>query len=383
MTKAPTVRRIAAGHVGSLVVLGFALGTPFCSAGPDRVDAVAHFEALGGKFLFADDLQGEVDAPGQARERQPVRLFLFSYRSEVTDADLARLRELPTLKWLTLDRVPVTDVGLGHVRHLPDLEHLSLPGTGITDAGLTNLKALQNLVELDLAKTTVAGSGLAHLVELPKLSRLSLSWTRINDSAFMHVAKCTELEHLDFCGTRVTDAGAGLLGKLPELNSLQLWETHVSEAALIGLMRSKPDMHVVWRDPADTDHTARLELTIPDFPDTLKQGWQELTFVLANTSDSDLVIDDWPDSYDAELHLRDTETKRLTRCPRFGVSADLGHSVLIQAGKRVTFKQRFAVNVKPGRYLLTASFPHGDVETPEREIGVTKGTPVPEIELRK
>jgi len=150
-----------------------------------------------------------------------------------------------------------------------------------------------------------------------------------------------------------------------------------------GLMTGRPELKVVWRDPAGADHTARLKLTILDLPDALKQGWCRFTFVLRNTSDKDLVIDEWPDSYNAELHLRSVETKEWTRCRRGGVNCDPRHSVLIQAGKRVTFKQSFAVNAPPGRYRLTASFPHGDVETPECEITVEEGTVVPELQLRK
>jgi hypothetical protein len=67
-----------------------------------------------------------------------------------TDADLARVGQLETLKWLSLVRsVDLTDAGLAHLRGLEKLETLILlDAEQVTDAGLRQLESLSHLKRL-------------------------------------------------------------------------------------------------------------------------------------------------------------------------------------------------------------------------------------------
>src|SRR4029077_1065447 len=57
-----------------------------------------------------------------------------------TDAMVAYLEELVSLKEINLAESPVTDAGLAHLTKLTRLEELRLNGTEVTDAGVARLQ---------------------------------------------------------------------------------------------------------------------------------------------------------------------------------------------------------------------------------------------------
>ncbi len=85
--------------------------------------------------------------------------------TQVTDAGLVHLRDLPNLRWLLLDSTQITDAGLVHLRGLTKLEWLELRNTQISDAGLHNLKDLKNLVYVGLSGTQITNEGSRNLEE--------------------------------------------------------------------------------------------------------------------------------------------------------------------------------------------------------------------------
>ena len=78
--------------------------------------------------------------------------------ADVGDADLAILRGLANLKWLSLQGTQVTDAGMLHLKELSNLEGLSLHGTEVTDAGIVHLQSLSALKHLYLKGTQVTSS---------------------------------------------------------------------------------------------------------------------------------------------------------------------------------------------------------------------------------
>ena len=73
-----------------------------------------------------------------------------------TDADLEQLRDMPELETLTLYCNNITDPELAHLKELTNLQSLTLMGyDNITDAGLAHLKGLTNLQSLDLIRTQI------------------------------------------------------------------------------------------------------------------------------------------------------------------------------------------------------------------------------------
>lgn len=96
--------------------------------------------------------------------------------SSVTDATLARVGKLASLKFLDLSYVrTTTDAGLKHLAGLGHLEELNLSNTDVTDAGLEHLRGLTNLRTLKLdGALQVSGAALKQLAGLQRLTTLDL-----------------------------------------------------------------------------------------------------------------------------------------------------------------------------------------------------------------
>lgn len=83
--------------------------------------------------------------------------------SNLDDAMLSIVKELPHLYRLYLENTLVTDAGLVHLKDLTYLEYLNLYQTRVTDAGLATLRNLPNLRSLYLWETPVTRQGAAAL----------------------------------------------------------------------------------------------------------------------------------------------------------------------------------------------------------------------------
>jgi hypothetical protein len=108
---------------------------------------------------------------------------LYLIDTEFGDADVPRLRLLPTLKVLYLDGTRVTDAGLNELATMSRLEELHLKETRITDQGLATLKRLPRLRELDVSHTGLTNLGLSHFVNMTELRRLWLDETGVTRRA--------------------------------------------------------------------------------------------------------------------------------------------------------------------------------------------------------
>lgn len=99
------------------------------------------------------------------------RLYELNLRgTDVTDAGLAHLKDMPQLTRLHLEKTKITDKGLEHLQGLPGLEYLNVYGTEVTDGCVARLKDLKNLKKVYIweSKVTIAGVGELKKV-LPKV----------------------------------------------------------------------------------------------------------------------------------------------------------------------------------------------------------------------
>ncbi|MEX0613622.1 MAG: hypothetical protein WD229_16005 [Pirellulales bacterium] len=163
----------------------------------------------------------EVSPPPAVRGELPgpdwlCRLLGVDYFAEVTnatlafsatDATVAHLSGLTSLKELSLYGTRVTDPGLAHLSGLTSLQWLSLDRTQVGDAGLAYLSGLTSLQVLWLDGTQVGDAGLAHLSGLTSLRELSLEGTQVGNPGLAHLSGLTSLRVLSLRGTQVTDAG--------------------------------------------------------------------------------------------------------------------------------------------------------------------------------
>ena len=205
----------------------------YADQSPKITDAVvAHLSAL--TSLKRLDLSGsQVTDAGLAILSALTSLqHLDLSGARATDASLEYLSTLTSLEWLDLSDTQVTDAGLVRISTLTSLEYLDLSGTQVTDAGLEHLSALTSLQHLDLSGTQVTDAGLEHLSVLTSLKKLVLRYTQVTSDGLEHLSTLTSLEKLDLDLTRVTDAGLVHLSGLRRLKVLLLVATDVTDAGL-------------------------------------------------------------------------------------------------------------------------------------------------------
>ena len=119
----------------------------------------------------------------------------------------------------------VTDATLAPLKNIPGLVDVNLGGTKITDGGLANVKGLTNLTRLHLEKTEISDAGLAYLKNLKNLTYLNLYGTTITDTGLDHLKALTSLRNLYLWQTKVSDEGVTNLQKsLPNLEISKGWE---------------------------------------------------------------------------------------------------------------------------------------------------------------
>ena len=184
---------------------------------------------------------------------------------DITDAQLALVKDLTEVEGLVLTGSSVTDEGLAHVANLKELEGISLAGTKVTGKGLIHLRGLKKLQVLDLGHTKVGDEGLAHLQSLPALRSLHLNSTKVTDAGLAEVGKCERLTHLNLYATDVGDAGLAKLANLHEILDLTLSETQVTDAGLKHLHGMKKLVHVGASDTSITAEGAMdLQKALPE-----------------------------------------------------------------------------------------------------------------------
>jgi hypothetical protein len=183
----------------------------------------------------------------------------------VSDAGLGSLRELDP-RILNLDDCPVTPAGLVHLKGMGHLEELSLrftqvntieplrPLTGlkildlrrcpISDAGLAPVAGFTNLTTLNLGETSIGDAGVAHLRSLTGLDQLFLDATRITDASLPDLVALPKLVVLSLTQTAIGDDGLAKLGQLKGPRSLFLDETRITDSGLAHLAGLKGCAHV-------------------------------------------------------------------------------------------------------------------------------------------
>ncbi len=221
---------------------------------PEEETAVATLRKVGAR-VFLEGFKGD---NYEGRPKGNVKRINFQHKRlsdekpQVSDADLACLRQLPKLESLSLVGTQVSDAGLVHLQELANLRTLDLWGTEVTDAGLVHLEGLSGLQTLNLHETQVGDQGLAHLSELTGLRELRLYRTRLTDAGLEHLRGLSNLETLHLANTRVSDTGLEHVKELTKLRELFLGHTRISD---IGLERLKGLTKLQWLSVSDTQVT--------------------------------------------------------------------------------------------------------------------------------
>ena len=198
------------------------------------------------RTLFGDDFfrtvvtaYVESDAEFESL-KQLDQLQHLSCGDSVTNAGLARLKELRHLRNLDLIGDDSVAAGLEHITALTQLEELNLSNTDVGDAELERLKGMAQLRYLGLVGTRITDAGLRHLEGLTRLEDLTLNKTQIGDAGVQHLKGLKQLKRLGLGNTRVTDASLEHLIGLKNLVHLELQFTSVTADGVRKIDRALP-----------------------------------------------------------------------------------------------------------------------------------------------
>jgi hypothetical protein len=115
------------------------------------------------------------------------------------------LKDLPNLRKLVIRKANLTPAGIAAIGECKELRHLSLVGCGVTDAELASLKNLTMLDYLTLSDNPkITDKGMATVKGFDRLRTLHLTNTSISDTGLMELKVLDGLRNLSVGGTKVT-----------------------------------------------------------------------------------------------------------------------------------------------------------------------------------
>ncbi len=154
--------------------------------------------------------------------------------TNITPEGLKLIRNLKSLESFTIP-AGTTDAGMAHVCQLWSLKALHFSENKVTNAGLAHLANLSSLEELDLGGEHMGDEGLVHIGKLPSLGYLLLWGKGFSDAGMAHLRNCRSLRILNLMHLPITDTGLAHLSVLTGLERLDLYDTRVTDAGLVHL----------------------------------------------------------------------------------------------------------------------------------------------------
>jgi internalin A len=175
----------------------------------------------------------------------------------ITNTGLSCVAGLEKLEELDLSYCPsITDAGLAHLKGLRSLRSLGLERTSISDAGLEHVAELRNLRELDISDDSIGDVGMAWLTGLNQLERLTAHCCRdVTDAGLTHLAGLSKLKQLFLGHSQITDNGLRCLKGLKSLQYLDTGNTHVTDAGVKDIQLALPKLEI-FNPSHDTSTTA-------------------------------------------------------------------------------------------------------------------------------
>ena len=173
----------------------------------------------------------------------------------VTDADLARLSELPDLKTIHFGMCTVSKLRIDALCSLPKLEAIDISLAAFCggrrekedDPALPEdrvefrLPPLPRLRGLNLWGLPFHGEGLEHL---RSIETLDLTGTDVGDDAMPKFESLPNLTRLSLVGTNVTDAGLAHLTGLKHLRTLRVSRDKTTDDGIRLLQAVLPDCRI-------------------------------------------------------------------------------------------------------------------------------------------
>lgn len=201
---------------------------------PELLDAITKLNGYESGFgrLPNDPIHFQFRSPGPTdadlatlrppllQSARPIHLNL-NQCSSISDAGVAHLKDIPSLRRLSVGGTKVTDEGLKVVGGL-HLDELYVASDAVTDAGVAHLAKLTKLRKLGLYSKALTAASFAHIADMTELEEFNTSPYEFDDARLKHMAKFTKLKKVTVGGAGLTDAGMAALKGMTELRELRV-----------------------------------------------------------------------------------------------------------------------------------------------------------------
>lgn len=176
------------------------------------------------------------EAVAQLNGHPSLSVLKFEESSELSDAGVAVVADLPRLSDISIDNAAITDESLKQLSRSDTIRRIRVPRTQLTDRGVEYLLAAPQLELLDLVDCEgISDASLATIGQLPQLRNLRVSGSQITDQGLEHLSGLSKLAALGLQQTAVTDEGMAKLTALESLKEVNLYGTPITDAALAPL----------------------------------------------------------------------------------------------------------------------------------------------------
>jgi Leucine-rich repeat (LRR) protein len=133
---------------------------------------------------------------------------LFFDRSDINDADLSKVNNLPRLCYINLFLTQINGSCFAHLSTFPELYQLDVPFCHLDQKKIANLAQIRKLRYLDLCRTHMTIVGARSLSKLTGLTRLNLQQNlKFDDQCIKYLQPLKKLTWLDLRRTKVTFEG--------------------------------------------------------------------------------------------------------------------------------------------------------------------------------
>ncbi len=174
------------------------------------IDKIASKESLRTLKLGGPEINNDMIAP-IAKIKNLTSLALEE--SDVDDAGLLTLADLPLKSLGLVGSLFVTDEGLVVLKNYTNLASLNLQDTGATLKAIPLLSHPEKLVTLDLYQSAIEDDNIGNLARLSNLKNLSLGQTQLSNASLEILSGMTSLEKLNLVQTAITESGIEKLQK--------------------------------------------------------------------------------------------------------------------------------------------------------------------------
>ncbi|MBC8469988.1 MAG: hypothetical protein H8D56_11000 [Planctomycetes bacterium] len=206
-----------------------------------------------------------VSTRGLAPLAQLPQLEELSTPKGMTDAGMAEIAKIQSLKSLDVFHDRMTDEGLRSLGKLASLEVMCLYGNSkMTDDGLKALTQLRSLRHLRLGMEGLfTDRGMDYLAMMPSLKVLWLDTHNVTDEGLRRLSKSRSLERLCICWLdNITDRGIAYLTAMSQLKGLNATHVNLLTNATMAHLATMPnidDLRLPYRfTDAGINHLANL-----------------------------------------------------------------------------------------------------------------------------